>query len=152
MGTQQIITPASNLAKRFEGLKLKAYHDPVGYPTQGYGRLLSRVKWEDLSKYPDITLEIAEDWLKIDLIKSLKSTLRLLPVSLTDSQLAALTDFSFNLGAGQLQISRLRKEILQANHDEAARQFLRWIYAGGKPLKGLVLRRQAEAQLFLTSS
>ena len=152
MGTQQIITPASNLAKRFEGLKLKAYHDPVGYPTQGYGRLLSRVKWEDLSKYPDITLEIAEDWLKIDLIKSLKSTLRLLPVSLTDSQLAALTDFSFNLGAGQLQISRLRKEILQANHDEAARQFLRWVYAGGKPLKGLVLRRQAEAQLFLTSS
>ena len=45
----------TDLAAPFEGLRLEAYHDPVGYPTQGYGRLLSRKPWEDrVDGWPDI--------------------------------------------------------------------------------------------------
>lgn len=33
--------------------------------------------------------------------------------------------------------------------DEAANEFGRWVYAGGKVLPGLVKRREAERQLFL---
>lgn len=65
-GARIVPDSAVELIKRFEGLhKVKkdglvyAYHDPIGLPTIGYGHLLSRVKWEDLSKYEPITKEEA---------------------------------------------------------------------------------------------
>src|SRR3546814_1924569 len=101
--------------KPHEGCRLKAYHDPVGYPTQGYGHLLARNKWESLSKYPDIDMEQALEWLRLDLAKAARSVLRLITVPLTDNQYVALADFTFNLGGGNLQVSTLRKEIGRAH-------------------------------------
>ena len=42
---------AAEIAKPFEGLSLEPYHDPVGYPTIGYGHLLSRERCADLSQF-----------------------------------------------------------------------------------------------------
>lgn len=84
-----------------------------------------------------------------DLAKALAAVRRLCPVPLEDHQLAALVDFTFNAGAGNLQISALRQCVLRGDHERAAEQFGRWVYARGVKLPGLVRRRQAEEALYV---
>ena len=139
---------AIELARRFEGLRLEPYHDFAGFATIGYGSLLSRLKWVDLSKWPPITPEEAEALLADDIGSAARSVARLCPVALTDGQFAALIDFAFNLGAGNLQASTLRRMVNRGEHNEAREQFGRWVYAGAVKLPGLVRRRAAEAALF----
>jgi lysozyme len=141
------------LAEPFEGRRLKAYHDPVGFPTQGCGRLLSRVKWEDLSKYPDIDDATCDAWLSEDLEKKgLSPVIKLTTVALSPEQLAALIDFCFNCGGGNYQASTLRKRVNDEDWEGAAEQFGRWVYAGAVRLPGLVRRRAAERDLFLSGA
>lgn len=127
---------------------IEPYHDPVGYPTIGYGRLLSRVKWEPLAKYNAITADQAREMVIDDLKRAARSVARLCPVDLSPGQAAALIDFTFNCGAGNLQMSALRQAVLRSDHDAAAAQFGRWVFAGGIKLRGLVRRRAAEADLY----
>ena len=156
----------AELAKPFEGLELEAYFDPVGYPTQGYGRLLSREAWGPAgqppktseqkkalkdwlnAKYPPITEDVAEEWLEEDMDKAYRSVLRLCPGAQTPHQVAALTDFAYNCGAGNLEISRLRK-MVNRQDDLAAEEFGKWVYARGVKLAGLVRRRNAEKQMYM---
>ena len=53
--------------------------------------------------------------------------------------------FTFNLGSGALQRSTLRRKVNREEHDDVPAQFKRWVWAGGKRLKGLVRRRSEEA-------
>jgi lysozyme len=62
----------------------------------------------------------------------------------------ACVAFSFNVGIGSLQRSTIRQKILREDWDGAAEAFMQWTKAGGKVLKGLVRRRDAERQLFLS--
>lgn len=149
LGTRRVSDAGIELIEHFEGVRLEAYHDPVGYPTQGIGRLLSRVKWEDLSKYPPISHHTATVWLVEDLEKVCKGLSRLFPVPLNDNEFAALASFAFNLGLGALEASTLRKMLLRGDRQGAADQFLRWDNAGGRKMRGLTLRRRAESALFL---
>ena len=155
----EIIDLTIKLAKPFEGLHkigedglIYAYADPVGFSTQGWGRLLSRNPWEDLSKYPPITQDQAEEWLRQDLKKAVSAALRLCPGATTNQQCAALTDFAFNCGAGNLEISTLRRKVNRGDFAGAELEFERWVYARGVKLPGLVRRRKAEANLFVSSS
>ena len=141
---------ALHIAEQFEGLRLEAYHDPVGYPTQGYGRLLSRQRYAPLDGYPPIDNATARAWLADDMLSAQRSVHRLVPVPLSAGQEAALIDFSFNCGAGNLQVSTLRHAILRGDFDFAASQFKRWVWAGGVKLPGLVRRRGVEEQIFVT--
>lgn len=75
----EMLDLASKIAKPFEGLSLTPYHDPVGYPTIGYGRLLSRTKWEPLSKWQPITEEQAEEYLEADMKKAALQAYKLCP-------------------------------------------------------------------------
>lgn len=70
--------------------------------------------------------------------------LRLIKVPLTDGQFDALVSFTFNLGSGALQRSTLRRKVNREEHADVPREFLRWVWAGGKKLKGLIKRREAE--------
>ncbi|MFN3298338.1 lysozyme, partial [Caldimonas sp.] len=65
-----------------------------------------------------------------------------------EGRLAAIVDFTFNLGAGRLQTSTLRRRINQRNWESAAQELPRWVHGGGRVLPGLVARRQSEAKLF----
>jgi lysozyme len=69
-------------------------------------------------------------------------------VYLTQSQFDATVSFSFNLGLGVLQRSTLRQKLNRGDYDGAAKELLKYTRAGGKVLKGLVRRRQAEYNLF----
>jgi lysozyme len=143
------------LAKRFEGFhrvpkfdperRAHPYICPAGYWTIGFGHLCD-------PKHPPITEAQAEDYLSGDLITAFNATLRYCPVLATgpEHRLAAIVDFTFNLGAGRLQTSTLRRRINQQDWSGAVQELRRWVYGGGKVLAGLVTRREAEiAQLLL---
>jgi lysozyme len=66
-----------------------------------------------------------------------------------EGRLAAIVDFTFNLGAGRLQTSTLRRRVNQRDWAAAAKELHRWVYGGGKVLPGLVKRRMAEVALFI---
>ncbi|VTY35185.1 Lysozyme RrrD [Xylophilus ampelinus] len=144
---------AVDLAKRFEGFHRVPKHDPgrahpylcpAGFWTIGYGRLCD-------PKHPPITRAEAETYLARDLRTALAATLRCCPVLATEPQgrLAAIVDFAFNLGAGRLQTSTLRRRVNQRDWIGSATELRRWIYGGGKVLPGLVARRDAEAHLLV---
>jgi lysozyme len=85
---------------------------------------------------------------------ALNATLRHCPVLATEPEgrLAAIVDFTFNLGAGRLQTSTLRRRVSQRDWSGAATELRRWIYGGGKVLPGLVTRREAEIALLLRNA
>ena len=74
-----------------------------------------------------------------------RAVLRLIRVRLADDQFDALVSFTFNLGAGALQRSTLRRKVNREEHGEVPPEFMRWVWAGGRKLKGLIRRRAAEA-------
>jgi len=56
-------------------------------------------------------------------------------------------NFTFNLGAGRLQTSTLRRRINQRDWAASAQELRRWVYGGGRVLPGLITRRVAESEL-----
>ncbi|WP_256996358.1 lysozyme [Methylococcus capsulatus] len=64
-------------------------------------------------------------------------------------RLAAIVDFTFNLGAGRLQTSTLPRRVNQRDWSSAAKELRRRVYGGGKVLPGLVARREAEVALIV---
>lgn len=145
----EVLRLAEGLAKPFESLRLKAYHDCVGYPTQGYGHLLSREVGADLSRWPDIDESTAEAWLEQDLLRTYRSVLGMVRVPLTAWQFAAIVDLAFNVGAGAVRASTLLRMVNRGEVQEAADQFLLWNKAGGRVWKGLTRRRIADRRVFL---
>ncbi|MBN9403798.1 MAG: glycoside hydrolase family protein [Burkholderiales bacterium] len=93
--------------------------------------------------------EEAEVYLARDLVTALNATLRYCPVLVTEpeSRLAAIVDFTFNLGAGRLQTSTLRRRINQRDWPSVVGELKRWVQGGGRVLPGLMYRREAEIQL-----
>jgi lysozyme len=86
-----------------------------------------------------------------DLIRFESGVLRLCPSSAnSQAQFDALVSFSFNLGLGSLQSSTLRMKYNRGDTAGTADEFLKWNKAGGKALKGLTRRREAERLLFLS--
>jgi lysozyme len=134
------------LIRRFEGFSAIPYLCPAGYLTVGYGHV---VKNPAAFRQP-ITEDEATEILVLDVAKAEKAVLRLITVPLSDGQFDALVSFTFNLGSGALQRSTLRRKVNREDHAEVPAEFLRWVWAGGKKLKGLIRRREAEAALYQT--
>ena len=144
---------AIELAKRFEGFHRVPKSDPdcaypylcpAGFWTIGYGHLCD-------AKHPPITMEEGEAYLAADMADALRATLRYCPVLAAepDGRLAAIVDFTFNLGAGRLQTSTLRRRVNVRDWSSAATELRRWVYGGGVVLPGLVTRREAEIAMVM---
>lgn len=136
------------LARRFEGCYLRPYLCPAGVPTIGYGATY----YEDGARVtlfdPPITRERAESLLLwMICIKYLPAVIRLCPGIDDPHRLAAIIDFAFNLGAGSLQASTLRRRINAGQWEDVPDELRKWVKGGGKVLRGLVIRREAEAAL-----
>ncbi len=134
------ITPIGiELIQHFEGFSAEPYLCPAGYLTIGYGHVIRPGE-----SWPDgITEEEAAALLAEDVIEAEQAVLRLIAVPLTDGQFDALVSFTFNLGAGALQRSTLRRKINRQSYNAAAQEFPRWVWAGGRKLRGLMRRRAA---------
>ena len=129
--------------KEFEGLRLEAYRDAAGVLTIGYGHTGS-----DISEGDRITAYWAKELLRNDL-GATEAAVRRLHVARTQGQFDALVSFVFNLGIQRLQRSTLLKVIREGgSHHRIRQEFKRWVYAGGKRLRGLERRREWESKRF----
>lgn len=136
-----------DLIKRFEGLRLKAYK-PVKtekYYTIGYGHYGA-----DVTEAMVITEQQAEDMLRKDLQKFEQGVSQLTAtVELKPQQFDALVSFAYNVGLASFGNSTLLKLVKAEPNDLRIKsEFIKWKYAGGKILEGLVKRRQAEAGMY----
>lgn len=139
---------AAGLCRPFEGLYLKPYICPAGFPTIGYGTVYkpdgSRVTME----HPPITKQVAEEWLLHELeYNYMRGVLKASPhLVLYPEVLGAMTDFAYNLGVPRYRASTLRKRIDSLDWPGARAELKKWTRGGGRVLPGLVRRRKAEAQ------
>lgn len=128
--------------KEFEGLRLVAYKPTKAerWYTIGYGHCAGDVKEEMI-----ITEEEAEELLKRDLF-FVEKFINGIPKVRTQGQFDALVSFTYNVGVGNLKRSTLLKKIMHdPSTEEIQREFMKWVYSGGKQLDGLVKRRRWEA-------
>lgn len=144
----QINQAGIDLIKRFEGLMLEAYRDPVGIWTIGYGHTKSvkpGMEWTEKQAEKMLKKEVAE------FAAGVRKKLTRMPNS---NELAAMTSLAYNIGLGAFGRSTLLRKFNDGKSRETADQFLRWnkgTVKGQKVvLKGLTRRRQAERDLFLT--
>ena len=135
-----------DLIKRFEKFSPTIYVCPGGWPTIGYGHVVCDDEREHFEH--GIDENIGEELLRRDVETAERAVLRLIRVPLTDGQFDALASFAFNLGAGALQRSTLRRKVNREEHALVPAEFMRWVWAGGRKLKGLVHRRTAEAEVY----
>jgi lysozyme len=145
IGSSMINAEGLSLIKKFEGCSLKPYLCPAGVPTIGYGHTRGVTM-----QTPEITKEEATALLRDDLDVFERGVFDLVTFEkLNENQFAALVSFAFNLGLGNLKRSTLLRLLNEDKPIAASAEFAKWNKAGGKVLKGLTLRREAERQLFL---
>nr|DAQ40640.1 MAG TPA: Lysozyme [Caudoviricetes sp.] len=127
--------------KQFEGYRSKAYRCSAGVLTCGYGHTKGVTARTTCNK----TKALA--WLKSDL-EPIERFLSAIPeVCKTQGRFDACADFCFNLGVNAFKGSTLLKQIQKKSSVSTIQaEFLKWVYAGGKPLEGLKNRRRWEAQ------
>ena len=127
--------------KQFEGYRSKAYRCSAGVLTCGYGHTKGVTARTTCNKAKALA------WLKSDL-EPIESFLSAIPeVCKSQGRFDACADFCYNLGVNAFKGSTLLKLIQKKSSVSIIQaEFLKWIYAGGKPLEGLKNRRRWEAQ------
>jgi lysozyme len=135
---------AYELIKQFEGLRLKAYLCPAGIWTIGYGHT------SGVSPNSFITIQEADEYLHRD-VATIEMQLNKLNLILRQCQWDAIISFVFNVGIGNFESSTLLAKIRTNPDDNSIMdEFLRWVYANGKVMKGLQKRRLAEMKLYFS--
>lgn len=131
------------LIRRSEGFSAQIYLCPAEKPTIGYGHVIRAGE-----SYPNgISEAEAEALLAKDVEGTEQAIGRLVMVSLSQNQFDALVAFAYNIGVKAFEKSTLLR-LLNEGNSAAYEQFGRWVYAGGRKLDGLTVRRAAEAALF----
>jgi lysozyme len=140
-----------NLIKSFEGFSSKPYLCPAKICTIGYGATFYLDGKKVTMK--DATITEAEG---VKLLKDMLSKFEQYVDSycvdtITQNQFDALVSFCYNVGPANLKSSTLIKKVNANPNDPNIRtEFMRWNKGGGKVLKGLTRRRQAEADLYFS--
>lgn len=133
---------ARNAIRHFESCRLEAYRDAAGVWTIGWGST------RGVTPGMSITPAEAERRFEDDLAPAEAAVASLVKVPLTDGQFGALVSFVFNCGAGTLRTSTLLRLLNGGDYAAVPAELRRFRFAHGKPLKGLALRRAAEAALW----
>lgn len=143
--------------KSFEGFRGVRYLDPVGVPTIGYGFTKSCFTKSTEACIPygevpeTISREVADQML-LDILNKVRQSVTSYMVkhgyALSENQIFALTDFTYNCGMKNLESLTQNGKRTIAEITKAIRLYNR---AGGKILAGLVARRQWEYELFCDS-
>lgn len=132
--------------KAFEGLRLRRYQDSAGVDTIGYGHT------KYAPQLDEITPEQAAGLLVHDVSEFttlVNNYMKVRKYRLNQNQFDALVLFTYNTG-GIKNGSALDSAIRAKDAPAAAREMLKYTYAKGQQLPGLVKRRQYEARLFVT--
>ena len=142
------------LIKPFEGYHKKLPDGGcVAYPDPGTGAEPWTIGWG--STGPDIrpgttwSLEAAQARLNEEVTHFAMGVLRLSPTLRTahPRQFAAIISFCYNCGLGNYRVSTLKKRVDAGNWAGAQEEIVKWNKAAGRVMKGLTIRRQAEAAM-----
>lgn len=150
MSAQRCNEAGKEIIRSRETLRLKAYRCPAGVPTIGWGHT------RDVRMGDTCTREQADAWLAEDLADAERAIHRYITQPMTSNQFSALVSWTYNLGAGTLQRSDVRKAINAGNYAGVPAEMMRYVYARnretGKRVKlaGLVTRREEEVSLWNT--
>lgn len=134
-----------DIIRESESLELEAYVCPAGVLTIGYGHT-----GPDVYHGQFITEAQANELLAQDVAFAEHGVLNLAPPDLTSNQFSALVSFVFNVGVGAFENSTMLRKLSAGDDQGAANEFPRWNKSRGRVLNGLVRRRAAEQELFLT--
>jgi len=149
------------MIKHHEGVRNKPYRCPARLWTIGVGHVIeashAKVPFEERSylEIPDgwnrvFTTEEVDAILAKDLERFERGVLKYCPsAGSRQAWLDSLVSFSFNVGLGTLQRSTLRQKHNRGDYAGAADELLKYSFAGGKVLKGLLNRRKDERALYL---
>lgn len=143
----QISNKGRDFIKRFEALRLAAYPDPAtgGKPwTIGWGHTKG-VKPGDR-----ITQEQAEQFFSDDLAVFELTVNSAIKLSMTQNQFDTMVSLAFNIGGPAFAQSTLVKKFNAGDVQGTADQFPRWKFSDGKVMPGLVKRRAAEREMFIS--
>src|SRR5690606_4633897 len=146
---ENALAHALALIKEFEGCRLTAYPDPgtggepytIGWGATGPG-IRPGVKW---------TQAQADERLAQDVDRFLTGVFAAInkaTVTPSPAELGAMTSLAYNIGLRAFEQSTLLRLYNAGDRAGAAAQFLRWNRAGGKVMRGLTRRREAEKALF----
>lgn len=135
---------ASAFIERFEGRRYTAYLDSGNLLTIGVGHtgpdIQANLTWTD---------QQINDALSLDIAKAEAAARKLLNKPLSETSMAAIDSFVFNLGPQAFASSHLLQCINSGDYIGAAKAFIVWDHVGQQEIKGLLIRRLDEASLFL---
>jgi lysozyme len=145
---------ALSLLKEFEGFRASPYPDPATGAEPwaiGYGSTRDAQGMPVTAETPPITEVEASNLAMLDMLTAFRAVADRIAVPMTDHEKAAVESFIYNVGAGNFRNSTLLRLINRGQTELAAKQFILWDRADGRALAGLLRRRLAEAQTFLTA-
>jgi len=143
LGLAAMLVIATPFTAHHEGLKLKAYLDPIGVPTICYGET------KDIELGMTATLKECDDLLNMRLAYFGWNVDVQVTPDMHPKTHAAFTSFAYNVGLGNFGKSTLLRKANSGEMVEACNELSRWVYAGGKKFNGLVKRRADERALCL---
>lgn len=133
-----------------EGCRRDPYICPAGVLTVGIGSTeAGGEKIDQKKRYTE--KEIADRWK--DDIKDAEACVNRFAngAELPQGAFDAAVSITFNVGCGAMKRSTLFKYASQGNITAMCNQFPRWVYANGKKLRGLEIRREKEKALCLSN-
>lgn len=139
-----------DLIKEFEGCRLRAYQDSVGVWTIGYGLTTGALPGVTVERGMSISQAQAEAYLTETLRRFSTHMLPMLKCQPTPNQYGAMLSLAYNIGLGAFGKSTCLKRFNVGDMEGAAEALTWFNKAGGKVLRGLVRRREAERDLFLS--
>lgn len=143
-----------DLIRNFEGFKAFPYQDARGIWTIGYGTTYYpngfKVSHTDMSVNEEQAMTCLRYHIDRRVIPAIKKHLgNDENIALSQHQIDALCSFVYNIGASAFEGSTLLKDIRSGAAAEViTTDFMMWVKSGGMLLKGLIKRRQAEADYF----
>lgn len=138
------------LIKHWEGWRESPYLCSAARPTIGYGSTWDRHGNAVTLDHPNITKKQGEYLLQREVRHSEAAIRKLVKAELTENMFSSLCSFIYNVGSGNFQSSTMRMKLNRGLHEDAANEFKKWRKAGGRVVRGLVLRRKQERELFLS--
>lgn len=125
-----------------EGREYVPYKDVVGIITVCDGHTGNDIILN--KRYSDAECDALT---KADLERIAKQVNPSIKVKTTETQLAAIYSFSYNVGANAFIKSTMLKRLNAGDYAGACDELKRWVYAGGKKWKGLMNRRDVEYEV-----
>jgi len=138
---------ALELIKEFEGLRLNAYRDPVGVLTIGYGYTNDAGFGPGVSPGDVWTAQQAEDMLREGVMRFAGNIQPHFAIKPNPDEFGAFVSLAYNIGWQSFIKSTALKRWNAGDVRGAAEAVTWWNKAGGKVLRGLTRRREAEAAL-----